>query len=71
VENDDMMITLNNDSFKVKTEWLESLILDIFPFELNQLELPFGNLIDLEDYIITGRCEELEESSHIGDFILV
>jgi len=71
VENDDMMITLNNDSFKVKTEWLESLILDIFPFELNQLELSFGNLIDLEDYIITGRCEELEESSHVGEFILV
>jgi len=65
------MITLNNDSFKVKNEWLESLILDIFPFELNQLELSFGNLIDLEDYIITGRCEELEESSHVGDFILV
>jgi len=71
VENDDMMITLNNDSFKVKTKWLESLILDIFPFELNQLDLKFGNLIDLESYIISGVCEELEESSHIRDFILV
>ena len=66
-----MMITLNNNSFKVKTEWLESLILDVFPFDLNQLELKFGNLIDLENYIITGKCEELEESSHVGDFILV
>jgi hypothetical protein len=71
VENDDMMITLNKDSFKVKNEWLESLILDIFPFELNQLDLKFGNLVDLESYVITGVCEELEESSHIRDFILV
>jgi hypothetical protein len=71
VENDDMMITLNKDSFKVKNEWLESLILDIFPFELNKLDLKFGNLVDLESYVITGVCKELEESSHIRDFILV
>ena len=71
IENDDMMITLNNNSFKVKNEWLESLILDVFPFELNQLNTVFGNLIDLENYIITGKCEELEETKYMRDFILV
>ena len=71
IENDDMMITLNNNSFKVNNEWLESLILDVFPFELNELNTVYGNLVDLESYIITGKCEELEESSHIRDFILV
>lgn len=71
IENDDMMITLNNNSFKVKNEWLESLILDVFPFELNELNTVFGNLIDLENYIITGKCEELEETKYMRDFILV
>jgi hypothetical protein len=71
IENDDMMITLNNNSFKVKNEWLESLILDVFPFELNELNEVFGNLVDLESYIITGKCEELEESKYMRDFILV
>lgn len=71
IENDDMMITLNNDSFKVKNEWLESLILDVFPFELNELNTVFGNLVDLESYIITGKCEELEETKYMRDFILV
>lgn len=71
IENDDMMITLNNNSFKVKNEWLESLILDVFPFELNELNTVFGNLVDLESYIITGKCEELEETKYMRDFILV
>ncbi len=71
IENDDMMITLNNNSFKVKNEWLESLILDVFPFELNKLNTVFGNLADLESYIITGECEELEETKYMRDFILV
>jgi hypothetical protein len=31
----------------------------------------FGNLVDLESYIITGKCEELEESKYMRDFILV
>jgi hypothetical protein len=71
VVNDDMMITLNDNSFKVKNEWLESLILDVFPFELNKLNTVFGNLVDLESYIITGKCEELEETKYMRDFILV
>jgi len=71
IENDDMMITLNNNSFKVNNEWLESLILDVFPFELNELNTVYGNLVDLESYIITGKCEELEESKYMRDFILV
>jgi hypothetical protein len=47
------------------------LILDVFPFELNELNEVFGNLVDLESYIITGKCEELEESKYMRDFILV
>lgn len=71
VENDDMFITLNNDSFNVSTKWLESLILDVFPFEYTELNNIFGNLIDLQDYIITGKCEQLDDTKYIRDFILI
>lgn len=71
VENDDMFITLNNDSFNVSTKWLESLILDVFPFEYTELNNVFGNLLDLQDYIITGKCEQLDDTKYIRDFILI
>ena len=29
IENDDIIINLNNDNFKVSTKWLESRILDV------------------------------------------
>ena len=71
IENDDMFISLNNDNYKVSTKWLESLVLDVFPFGYSELNSVFGNLVDLQDYIITGKCEQLEETKFIRDFILV
>ena len=71
VENDDMFISLGNDSFKVKTSWLESLILDVFPFKYDDLKLSLNQQLDLEDYIITGKCEILEESRYLKDFLLI
>ena len=71
LENDDMIINLNNDNYKVSTKWLESLVLDVFPFGYDDLNSSFGSLIDLQDYIITGKCGQLEETKYIRDFILV
>ena len=71
IENDDIIINLNNDNFKVSTKWLESLILDVFPFEYEKVNSVFGDLIDLQDYIIPGECEQLQETKFIRDFILV
>lgn len=71
IENDDMFISLNNGNYKVSTKWLESLVLDVFPFGYSELNSVFGNLVDLQDYIITGKCEQLEETKFIRDFILV
>jgi len=71
VENEDMFLTLNGDNFIVPTKWLESLILDVFPFEYKEVESVFGNLVDLQDYIITGKCEQLEEIKYIRDFLLI
>jgi len=71
IENDDMFISLNDGNYKVSTKWLESLVLDVFPFGYSDLSSVFGNLVDLQDYIITGKCEQLEETKFIRDFILV
>jgi len=71
IENDDMFISLNDGNYKVSTKWLESLVLDVFPFGYSELSSVFGNLVDLQDYIITGKCEQLEETKFIRDFILV
>lgn len=71
IENDDMFISLNDGNYKVSTKWLESLVLDVFPFGYSELNSVFGNLVDLQDYIITGKCEQLEETKFIRDFILV
>ena len=38
---------------------------------MNKLNTVFGNLVDLGDYIITGKCEELEETKYMRYFILV
>jgi hypothetical protein len=66
-----MFISLGNDSFKVNTSWLESLILDVFPFKYDDLKLSLNQPLDLEDYIITGKCEILEESRYLKDFLLI
>lgn len=71
VENEDMFLTLNGDNFIVPTKWLESLILDVFPFEYKEVESVFGNLVDMQDYIITGKCEQLEDIKYIRDFLLI
>ena len=52
---------LHNDNHIVKTEWLESLVLDVFPFELNELNTVYGNLVDLESELrgqtrIISKC---------------
>lgn len=71
LENEDMILSLNNDNFKVSTKWLESLILDIFPFEYEELNSVFNEIVDLEQYIITGHCDTLENSRYVRDFILI
>lgn len=71
VENEDMFLNIEGDNFMVPKKWLESLILDVFPFEYEKVNSEFGNKTDLEDFIMTGKCQELEETKYIKDFILI
>ena len=56
----------------VKTEWLESLVLDVFPFDVESLKSKYGNVDDLES-LIMGNDEEypFKELSYSRDFILL
>lgn len=46
IDEENCFFKINNDDHIVNTEWLESLILDIFPFKLNELNLYLG----VDDY---------------------
>jgi hypothetical protein len=51
MDNLNVNFVLNNNNHIVKTEWLESLVLDVFPFTSYELTKTFNDITDLEDYI--------------------
>jgi hypothetical protein len=58
-----------NDNHIVKTSWLESLILDVFPFEYSELEKTF----DLNGYSIlnTESSNPWEKYDRINELVLI
>lgn len=51
LDNLNVNFVIKNNDHIVKTDWLESLILDTFPFDLKSLNNVFKEDIDLEDFI--------------------
>ena len=43
IDNNNCKFEILNNNHIVKTEWLRSLILDVFPFEYSKLVSKFGN----------------------------
>jgi len=63
---------LHNDNHIVKTEWLESLVLDVFPFDVESLNTKFGDIEDLEELIMgTDESYPFKQLSYLNDFILL
>jgi hypothetical protein len=60
MDNLNVNFVLNNNNHIVKTEWLESLVLDVFPFTSYELTKTFNDITDLEEYI--------KDSSHEYSF---
>ena len=72
IDNLTVNFVLHNDDHIVKTDWLESLVLDVFPFDVESLESKFGNISDLEGHIMgTDEVYPFNELSFSRDFILV
>ena len=72
MDNLTVNFVLHNDDHIVKTEWLESLVLDVFPFDVESLKTKFGNVDDLEEHIMgTDEVYPFKQLSYSKDFILL
>ena len=72
MDNLTVNFVLHNDNHIVKTEWLESLVLDVFPFDVESLKTKFGNVVDLEELIMgTDEVCPFKQLSYLNDFILL
>ena len=72
MDNLTVNFVLHNDDHIVKTEWLESLVLDVFPFDVESLNTKFGNVEDLEELIMgTDELYPFKQLSYLNDFILL
>jgi hypothetical protein len=72
MDNLTVNFVLHNDNHIVKTEWLESLVLDVFPFDVESLNTKFGDIEDLEELIMgTDESYPFKQLSYLNDFILL
>ena len=72
MDNLTVNFVLHNDNHIVKTEWLESLVLDVFPFDVESLKTKFGDIEDLEEFIMgTDEVYPFKQLSYSKDFILL
>lgn len=72
MDNLTVNFVLHNDNHIVKTEWLESLVLDVFPFDVESLNTKFGDIEDLEELIMgTDEVYPFKQLSYLNDFILL
>ena len=72
MDNLTVNFVLHNDNHIVKTEWLESLVLDVFPFDVESLKSKFGDIDDLEELIMgTDEVYPFKQLSYSKDFILL
>ena len=72
MDNLTVNFVLHNDNHIVKTEWLESFVLDGFPFDVVSLNTKFGDVDDLEGLIMgTDEVYPFKQLSYLKDFILL
>jgi hypothetical protein len=55
-------LIISNDNHIVKREWLESLVMDVFPFELEKLKIRFSDCDDLTSFVIDSDTDNYSVS---------
>ena len=72
IDNENINLFIYNDNHIVKTTWLTSLILDVFPFTVSELtELYLTSEIDhIEDIINDDDNAPWKKLNMVGDLIL-
>jgi hypothetical protein len=62
ITNENINLIISNDNHIVKREWLESLVMDVFPFELEKLKIRFSDCDDLTSFVIDSDTENYSVS---------
>lgn len=73
LNNENINLSLQNGKYIVKTEWLESLLLDVFPFDRASLQEVFNDSENLIDYVMNRKDENISfnKLTKINDFVLL
>jgi predicted RNA-binding protein with RPS1 domain len=62
ITNENINLIISNDNHIVKREWLESLVMDVFPFELEKLKIRFSDCDDLTSFVIDSDTDNYSVS---------
>lgn len=70
IDNLNVSLDILNDDYIVKKDWLESLILDVFPFENEKLIDTYNKILS-EDFNLLGNGKiNFDKLNYISDFVL-
>jgi hypothetical protein len=73
MDNNNTEFIITNDNHMVKTEWLESLILDIFPFTQEELKESFdlSSYNPIDEIILSENILPWEKLDRVKDIVLI
>jgi hypothetical protein len=73
MDNNNTEIIITNNNHMVKTEWLESLILDIFPFTQEELKASFDLSLynPIDEIILSDKILPWEKLDRAKDIVLI
>jgi len=70
IENINVSLNILNDNYIVNNYWLESLILDVFPFDNESLIENYKELLSKDFDLMSNGKFNLDKLNYISDFVL-
>jgi len=70
IENINVSLNILNDNYIVNNYWLESLILDVFPFDNESLIENYKELLSKDFDLMSNGKINLDKLNYISDFVL-
>ncbi len=70
IDNLNVSLDILNDNYIVKKDWLESLILDVFPFENEKLLETYNEVLTSDFDLMSNGKINFNKLNYISDFVL-
>ena len=70
IDNLNVSLDILNDDYIVKKDWLESLILDVFPFENEKLIDTYNKILSEDFNLMDNGKINFDKLNYISDFVL-